>query len=72
MSAHDAPGRLSEAVAFEAVWVPVLSERRIAVLGSGIIGPSPNFQDWEEGLAGADTWKEDTRNAHEQHTTDPE
>ncbi|MCQ4621838.1 ABC transporter family substrate-binding protein [Corynebacterium sp. CCUG 70398] len=71
ISSQQAREQVTAATAIEAVWVPVLRERRIIVLGQGIIGPSPNLEEWDRGLAGADTWKEDTT-ANEQRTTEPE
>lgn len=71
ISCQQAREQVTAATAIEAVWVPVLRERRIIVLGQGIIGPSPNLEEWDRGLAGADTWKEDTT-ANEQRTTEPE
>lgn len=44
----------------EAVWIPLLSERRVAVLGSGITGSSPNLDEWTRGLAAAGQWRIDT------------
>ena len=40
-----------------AVWVPLLQERRILALGSGIVGPDPDLSVWQEGLAGAAGWR---------------
>ena len=71
ISSQQAREQVTAATSLEAVWVPVLRERRIIVLGQGIIGPSPNLEEWDRGLAGADTWKEDTT-ANEQRTTEPE
>ena len=54
--APEARGTVSDTLRREAVWVPVLSERRIMVLGTGIIGPDPDLQKWSSGVAGAAQW----------------
>ena len=37
--------------------VPVLDERRIRVLGSGIIGPEEQLERWPAGLKSAPQWR---------------
>ncbi|WP_087116491.1 ABC transporter family substrate-binding protein [Corynebacterium urinipleomorphum] len=55
--ADEARAAVSETLRREAVWVPLLGERRIMVLGEGIIGPAPQLENWGEGIAGAARWK---------------
>ena len=50
-------GAVTDTLRREAVWVPVLSERRIMALGQGITGPAPALDDWDHGVAGAAQWK---------------
>lgn len=54
--ATEARDTVSDTLRREAVWVPVLSERRIMVLGTGITGPDPDLQKWGSGVAGAAQW----------------
>lgn len=42
---------------FEALVVPLLDERRVVVLGEGIVGPDPDLANWTTGLGAASTWK---------------
>lgn len=55
--AGQARGAVSDTLRREAVWVPLLSERRIMVLGDGVTGPAPQLENWGEGVAGAAQWK---------------
>lgn len=41
----------------ETLVVPLLSERRVVVLGEGIVGPDPDLNAWTTGLGAASTWK---------------
>ncbi|WP_237559363.1 ABC transporter substrate-binding protein [Corynebacterium pilosum] len=41
----------------EATWVPLLHEKRLLALGPGVIGPSPNLDEWEAGLSTAAIWR---------------
>ena len=41
----------------QAVWVPLLHERRIIVLGSGIVGTDPEVMLREDGLSSAAGWR---------------
>ncbi|SDS22634.1 ABC transporter family substrate-binding protein [Corynebacterium timonense] len=54
-----APARaaVAEALDAAAVWVPVLHERRIHGLTGGIVGPSPDLEQWPGGLATAAQWR---------------
>lgn len=36
--------------------IPVLDERRIRILGSGMVGPEPELDDWPAGLKLAPYW----------------
>ncbi|MDK8845988.1 ABC transporter substrate-binding protein [Corynebacterium sp. MSK297] len=36
--------------------IPVLDERRIRILGSGMVGPEPELEDWSAGLKLAPFW----------------
>ena len=55
--ADEARAAVSDTLRREAVWVPLLGERRIMVLGEGITGPAPQLENWGEGIAGAAQWK---------------
>lgn len=57
VTASDSAGRVRETVEREAVWVPLLDERRILVLGRGITGPSPDLANWTRGVSSAAEWK---------------
>ena len=48
---------MSDTLRRESVWVPLLAERRLMVLGRGITGPVPELDLWQEGVAGAAQWK---------------
>ena len=41
----------------ETLVVPLLDERRVVVLGQGIVGPDPDLNAWTTGLGAASTWK---------------
>ncbi|WP_257161488.1 ABC transporter family substrate-binding protein [Corynebacterium cystitidis] len=41
----------------EAIWVPLLHETRLLVLGPGVVGPDPDLTQWEAGLSTAETWR---------------
>lgn len=41
----------------EATWVPLLHEKRLLALGPGVIGPSPDLDEWEAGLSTAAIWR---------------
>ena len=56
IAASEARGVVSDTLRQEVVWVPLLSERRIMVLGHGIAGPDPTLADWEGGIATAPQW----------------
>lgn len=55
--ADQARGIVEETLRREAVWVPLLAERRIMALGTGITGPAPALEQWGSGVAGAAQWK---------------
>ena len=55
--ASEVRGAVTDTLRREAVWVPVLSERRIMALGQGITGPAPALDDWDHGVASAAQWK---------------
>ncbi|TNM00586.1 ABC transporter family substrate-binding protein [Corynebacterium tapiri] len=42
--------------AAQALTLPLMTERRVVVLGEGIIGPSPDLNQWAEGLSSAGSW----------------
>ncbi|WJY67753.1 ABC transporter family substrate-binding protein [Corynebacterium auris] len=48
---------VAEALDAAAVWVPVLHERRIHGLTDGIVGPSPDLEQWPGGLDTAAQWR---------------
>ena len=48
---------VSDTLRREAVWVPLLSERRIMVSSNGIEGPAAQLDEWGSGVAGAAQWK---------------
>lgn len=37
--------------------VPILGERRILVLGEGIVGPDPNLNNWNAGISTVPSWR---------------
>lgn len=41
----------------EHLTIPLLGERRFAVLGEGIVGPDEDFGVWEDGLSTAASWR---------------
>ncbi|WKK61276.1 ABC transporter family substrate-binding protein [Corynebacterium sp. P3-F1] len=55
--ADQAREEVSDTLRRESVWVPLLAERRLMVLGRGITGPVPELDLWQEGVAGAAQWK---------------
>ena len=55
--AEQAREAVSETLRREAVWVPLLAERRVMVLGKGIAGPAAELEWWHEGVSGAAQWK---------------
>lgn len=64
--AEQAKQEVSDTLRREVVWVPLLAERRIMVLGNGISGPEPELADWRSGVAGAAQW-----HAERPATSDP-
>ena len=53
----DARDKVDEVLTGQAVWVPLLHERRIIVLGSGIVGTDPEVMLREDGLSSAAGWR---------------
>ncbi|RNE48680.1 ABC transporter [Corynebacterium alimapuense] len=43
--------------ASEHLVVPLLGERRVMVLGEGIVGPDPDLENWTAGLSTVATWR---------------
>lgn len=41
----------------QALWVPLMHERRIVALGQGIVGPYPELAQWQAGLSTAGFWQ---------------
>ncbi|GAA1173755.1 putative monoacyl phosphatidylinositol tetramannoside-binding protein LpqW precursor [Corynebacterium glaucum] len=56
-SVQDAVAIFAQIEAAEALWVPIVTETRVAALGQGIEGPDPNLKNWDGGLATAPTWR---------------
>lgn len=48
---------ISRLNAREWLTVPLLGERRVVVLGEGIVGPDEDFNEWTSGLSSAATWR---------------
>lgn len=41
----------------EHVRVPLLGERRVLVLGEGIVGPDPDLDNWTAGISTVASWR---------------
>ena len=41
----------------EHVSVPLLGERRMLVLGEGIVGPDPDLENWTAGISTVASWR---------------
>lgn len=52
-----AQARIAALNAREHLTIPLLGERRIAVLGEGIVGPDEDFGAWSDGLSTAASWR---------------
>lgn len=57
LSPEGGAAAVDEVLRQAALWVPLMRERRILALGSGIVGPETDLAAWEEGLAGAASWR---------------
>ncbi|WP_235933459.1 ABC transporter family substrate-binding protein [Corynebacterium qintianiae] len=53
----EARGTVDNALRGAAVWVPLMHERRILALGTGIVGPDADVMNWESGLSTAASWR---------------
>lgn len=57
VSGEQAKAAVAAAVRDNAIWLPLMRERRVQAVGPGVVGPDPDFSKWGQGLEGAATWQ---------------